>query len=168
MNCPYCQQPIITPVRECHAEQNFCSSECGMRFVHGEPISEPEPPRSLWLLKVFLGAKFEFASKSDDFAAEYFIGPFVVSNDVVNDWLLFINHKQQGYVYIADLNRLVSITELILNGDIQTAASFLLADILDSVGTVVSRGHWAIGPIHIHCDDTDGWSWGMKTNAQHT
>jgi len=129
-------------------------------FIDGESIGEPVPC-SLWeSLRMFLGAKFEFAHKADDFAVEYFMGPFVVSNDVVNDWLLFINHKQQGYVYVADLNRLVSIAKLVLNGDIETAASWMLADILDSVGTVVSRDHWAIGPIHIHCDDTDGWSWG--------
>jgi hypothetical protein len=117
---------------------------------------------------MLFGANFEFAHKADDFADEYFMGPFVVSYDVVNDWLLFLNHKQYGYMYVADLNRLASITKLILNGDIQTAALWMLADILDGVGTVISRGHWAIGPVYICCDDTDGWSWGMKTNAQHT
>lgn len=60
--------------------------------------------------------------------------------------------------------KLASITKLILCGDIQIAASFLLADVLDNVGVVVSRGHWTIGPVHIYCDDTDGWSCGMKTN----
>jgi hypothetical protein len=134
-----------------------------MRFVHGEPV--PHPTRSLHLL---LGAKFEFAHKADDFAEEYFVGPFVVSDDVVNGWLLFFNHKQYGYILVADLNRLVSITKVIQNGDIQTAASFLLANILDHVGVVVSRGHWTIGPLHIHCDDTDGWSWGTRADFQRT
>ena len=167
MNCPYCRQPIITPVRECHAEHDFCSIECGMKFVHGEPIGELIPYPT-WSVHVLLGAKFEFAYKADDFAEEYFIGPFVVSNDILHDWLLFFNHKQHGYIHIADLNQLVSIAKLILNGDIQTTISFLLADILDHVGVVVARGHWTIGPVHIYCDDTDGWSWGMKTEVQRT
>ena len=157
MDCPYCKQPIDTPVWECHAEQDFCSVECGMRFVHGEPVGEPIP-RPIWSLNRLLGAKFEFAHQADDFAEEYFIGPFVVSNDVVNDWLLFFNHKQYGYMYVADLNRLASIIKLVLNGDVETATSWMLADILDSVGTVISRDHWAIGPVHIYCDETDGWS----------
>lgn len=118
MNCPYCKQPIVTPVWECHAEQDFCSVECGMRFVHGGPI-----PRPIGSLHLLLGAKFEFAHKADDFAKEYFIGPLVISNDVVNDWLLFLNHKQNGYILIADLNRLVSIIKLALSGDVETAAS---------------------------------------------
>lgn len=163
MVCPYCKQPIVAPVWECHAEQDFCSVECGMRFVHGEPV-----PRPIESLRVLLGAKFEFAYKADDFAEEYFIGPFIVSNDVLNDWFLFFNHKEYGYIYIADLNRLASIMRLILNGDIQTAASFLSADILDRVGVVVSRGHWTIGPVHIYGEDTDGWSWRIKTDAQQT
>lgn len=62
--------------------------------------------------------KFEFAHKADDFAEEYFVGPFVVSDDVVNGWLLFFNHKQHGYILLADLNRLASITKLFLKGDI--------------------------------------------------
>jgi len=163
MNCPYCKQPITTPVWECHAEQDFCSVECGMRFVHGEPIPHP-----IWSLHVLPGAKFEFAYKADDFAEEYFVGPFIVSGDVVNGWLLFFNHKEYGQIYIADLNRVVSIAKLILNGDMRTAISFLLADILDHISVVVARGHWAIGPVHIYCDDTDGWSWGMKTDVQRT
>jgi hypothetical protein len=169
MNCLYCQQPIVSPgwEWECHAEQDFCSSECAMRFVYAEPIGKPVP-HSLWSLNVLLGAKFEFAYKADDFAEEYFVGPVFVSNDVVNDWLLFLNHKQYGYIHLADLNRLASIIKLILNGDMQTAASWILADFLDSVGTVISRGHWVIGPINIYCDETHGWSWGMKTDVQHT
>lgn len=163
MNCPYCKQLIVTPVWECHAEQDFCSIECGLRFIHGEPVPHP-----IWSLHLLLGAKLEFAYKADDFAEEYFVGPFVVSNDVVNGWLLFLNHKQNGYILIADLNRLASIAKLILNGNIQAAASLLLAEILDCVGVVVSRGHWTIGPLHIHCDDTDGWSWGMETDFQRT
>lgn len=167
MVCPYCKQPIVAPVWECHTEQDFCSIECGMRFVHGEPVGKPVP-RPIGSLHVLLGAKLEFAYKEDDFAEEYFIGPFIVSNDVLNDWLLFFHHKGYGYIYIADLNRLASITRLILNGDIQTASSFLFADILDRVGVVVSRGHWTIGPVHIHCDNSDGWSWRIKTDAQQT
>ncbi len=138
-----------------------------MRFVHGQQVGEPIP-RNLWSLNVLLGAKFEFANQADDFAEEYFIGPFVVSYDVVNDWLLFLNHKQNGYIFIADLNRLVSIIKLALSGDVETAASWVLSDVLDSVGAVISRGHWVIGPIHIYCDETDGWSWGIKTEVQHT
>ena len=48
------------------------------------------------------------------------------------------------------------------------ALSFLLADILDRMGMMVSRGHRMIESIHIYCDDTDGWSWGIKTNVQDT
>ncbi len=119
-------------------------------------------------LNILLGTKFELAHKADDFADEYFIGPFVVSYDVVNDWLLFLNHKQYRYIHIADLNRLASITKLILNGDIRIASSFLLADMLDRIGVVVSRGRWTIGPVHICCDDTEGWLWEMQTDIQHT
>ena len=167
MYCPYCKQPIVTPVWECHAEQDFCSVECGVMFVHGEPLGEPVP-HSLWSLNILLGTKFEFAHKADDFADEYYIGPFVVSYDVVNDWLLFLNHEQYRYIHIADLNRLASITKLILTGDLRIASSFLLANMLDRVGVVVSRGRWTIGPVHIYCDDTDGWSWEMKTDVQRT
>jgi len=157
MDCPYRKHPIVTPVGECHAEQAFCSDKCGMRFVHGEPISEPVP-RSLWSLNILLGTKFEYAHRADDFAEEYFIGPFAVSNDILHNWLLYFNHKQYRYIHIADLNRMASIRKLILNGDIQTALSFLLADLLDSVGTVISRGNWAFRPLRIHCSDSDGWS----------
>lgn len=108
---------------------------------------------------MLLGAKLEFAHKADDFADEYFIGPFIISSDVVNDWLLFLNHKKQGYVFVTDLNRLVSIIKLVLNGDVETAASWVRADILDSANTVISRGHWAVGPLHIYCEETDGWAW---------
>ena len=86
----------------------------------------------------------------------------------MNAWLLFLNHKQNRFTLIVDLNRLVSITKLILNGDIQTAASFLLADILDRFSVVISRGHWTIGPLHVHCDDTNSWSWGTMTDFQRT
>ena len=114
-------------------------------------------------------AKFEFAHKADNFADAYFVGPFIISSDVVNDWLLFLNHKKQGYIYVTDLNRLVSIFKHVLNGDIETAASWVLADILDRVGTVISRGHWAVGPFHMYCAETDGWSWEtMKNNTQHS
>jgi len=58
-----------------------------------------------WSLNILLGTKFELAHKADDFADEYFIGPFVVSYDVVNDWLLFLNHKQYRYIHIAEPNR---------------------------------------------------------------
>ena len=49
-----------------------------------------------------------------------------------------------------------------------SALSFLLADILDRMGMIVSRGHGIIESIHMYCDDTYGWSWGIKTKVQHT
>ena len=48
------------------------------------------------------------------------------------------------------------------------ALSLLLADILDRMGMIVSGGHRMIKSIHIYCDDTDGWSWGIKTQVQDT
>ncbi len=158
MDCPNCRQPIVTPVWECHAEQEFCSIECGMEFVMGEPIAHPD-----WSLNTLLGAKCSFAHTADEFADEYFMGPFIVSDDVVNGWLLFINHKKDGYIFITDLNRMASVVKLFKNGDIRSAASFLLADILDYIGLVVSRGHWTIGPLHICCDDTEGVGPGKQT-----
>ena len=163
MDCPYCHQPILTPVWECHVEQDFCSVECGMKFVLGESLDRVD-----WSLNTLLGAKCSFTYKTDDFAEEYFVGPFVVSDDVMNGWVLFFNHKQHGYIHIAGLNRLVSIAKLIQSGDLRSAASFLLADILDSIGVVVSRGHWTLGTVHLYCDDTEGWSWGRTTNSQGT
>ena len=161
MNCPYCMQPISNPFWECHTELDFCSVECGMKFVMGELTHRPTLP-----LNFFSGAKFEFTHKTDDFAEEYFIGPFIVSNDILNGWLLFFNHKQNGHIYIADLNQLVSITKLVLNGEIQRAISFLAAFILDCIGTIVSRGHWTLGPLHIYCDDTEGWCWETRIETQ--
>jgi len=109
MACPYCMQPIINPFWECHAELDFCSVECGMKFVIGERM-----------------------------------------------------------LHLADLNQLESIKQLVLNREIQRAISYLTAFILDLVGTIVSRGRWTIGSLHIHCDDTDGWSWRIKPDAQQT
>ena len=161
MNCPNCTQPIIAPFWECHAELDFCSVECGMIFVMGDLPHHPT-----WSLNILFGAKFEFTYKADDFAEEDVIGPFIVSNDILNGWLLFFNHKQHGHIYMADLNQLMSITKLVLNGEIQRAISFLAAFILDCICTIVSRGHWTLGPLHIYCDDTDGWSWEARTEAQ--
>jgi hypothetical protein len=69
------------------------------------------PNQSLgqWLMLLF-GAKLRFGRREDDFALEYFIGPFVFSEDVINGWLLFINHKRRGYVYVADLNQFAFLT----------------------------------------------------------
>jgi hypothetical protein len=161
MDCPHCKQPIITSVWECHTGQDFCSVECGMRFTHGRPI-----PRPILSLHALLGPKFRLTYNADDFAEEYFIGPFIVSNDILNGWLLFFNHKQYGHIHLADLTQLVSITKLVLKGEIQRTISFLAASLLDCVGAIVSRGHWTIGPLHIHCDDTESWSWETRTDTQ--
>jgi len=45
------------------------------------------------------------------------------------------------------------------------AISFLLADILDRMGMIVSRGHGIIESIHMYCDDTYGWSWGSRLRS---
>jgi hypothetical protein len=80
-----------------------------MLYVYGTQSRNDTSP-SLWeLLKLVFGAKYRVHYTEDDFAEEYFVGPFIVSYDVVNDWCLFVNHKQQGYVHIADLNWLASI-----------------------------------------------------------
>ena len=79
MNYPYCQQPIVAPVRECHIEQEFCSIVCSLKFVYIEPVGE-SPPLTLWgLLKLLHGAKLKLDYQEDDFAEEYFVGPFIVS-----------------------------------------------------------------------------------------
>ena len=117
-------------------------------------------------LHILLGARLELAHEADDFADDHLIELFIISYDVVNDRLLFLNHKQHGYLYLADLNRPVSVMNLVLNSDIETATSWMLADVLYRVGVVTSRGHWSIGPFHVHCDETGGWSWGRKTDIQ--
>ena len=46
-----------------------------------------------------------------------------------------------------------------------SALSFLLADILDRMVMIVSRGHGIIESIHMYCDDTYGWSWGSRLRS---
>ena len=38
--CPYCANPIKTPVWECHVEAHFCSEQCATRYVYGECQAE--------------------------------------------------------------------------------------------------------------------------------
>lgn len=156
MDCPYCRQPIIAPFWEWHVEQDFCSLECAMQFVIGKHLRRP-----VWSISTLLGARFQLNYTVDDFAEEYCIGPLVISNDVLNGWTLFFNHEQYGYIHIANLSRLISILQFIRDGDIPRGISFLAATVLDHIGMTVSRGHWAIGPLHIHCDDAEGWSWAI-------
>jgi len=98
-----------------------------LKYVYGKTSSKPTLQSLRKWLMLLLGAKFQLRRTKDDFALEHFVGPFVVSFDVVNGWLLFINHKKQEYIYVADLNRIASIIEIFLNGDIERAISWLLA-----------------------------------------
>lgn len=149
-------QPFNAPSRKSHVEQDLCSLEYASQFAMGEHASRP-----VWSLSTLLGARFQLNYTVDDFAEEYCVGPLIISNDVLNGWILFFNHNQDGYIHISDLSRLITILQLIRDGDIPRGISFLAAAVLDYIGMTVSRGHWAIGPLHIHCDDAEGWSWAI-------
>ena len=115
----------------------------------------------LWqIFTALLAAPWRLDYKSDDFQEVFSFGPFILSYDVVNEWILFIRQREPRYhavvfeIPTSIMNILCSCGQL----KFKMALGYLFAFLLDTFAEVVSRGHWQFGHTHINYKDDEGWS----------
>ena len=115
----------------------------------------------LWqIFTALLLAPWRLNYKSDDFEEVFSFGPFILSYDVVTEWILFIRQREPGYHVVvfeipaSIMNILYSLGQF----KFKMAFGYLFVFLLDMFAEVVSRGHWQFGHTHINYKDDEGWS----------
>jgi hypothetical protein len=114
----------------------------------------------LWqIFTALLLAPWRLDYKSDDFEEIISFGPFILSYDVVTEWILFIrqraprNHVLVFEISCSIINILYSLSQL----KFKLALSYTFVCLLDTFAKVVSRCHWQFGHTHINVNDDEGW-----------
>lgn len=110
-------------------------------------------------LETLLRLKFALKEINDDFAYEQHLGCFILSWDILNGWILFLNVGGE-YRWLADITPVMKTLESIGN----RAIIFLL----DRIGVVVKRGQWNVEwlgkySFYAICSEDDGpasWEFG--------
>lgn len=115
----------------------------------------------LWqIFTALLIAPWRFEYKCDNFEEVFSFGPFILSYDVVAEWILFIRQREPGYHVVvfeipaSIMNILYSLGQL----KFRMALSYLFVFLLDTFAEAVSHGRWQFGHTHIHYKDGEGWS----------
>jgi hypothetical protein len=115
----------------------------------------------LWqIFTALLLAPWRLDYKSDDFEEIISFGPFILSYDVVTEWILFIGQQEPCY-HLVVLESPASFMNILYNlgqFKFKIAFGYLLVFLLDTIAKVVSRGHWQFGHTHINYNDDEGWS----------
>ena len=115
----------------------------------------------LWqIFTALLLAPWRLDYKSDDFEEIISFGPFILSYDVVTEWILFIRQQEPCY-HLVVLESPASFMNILYNlgqFKFKMAFGYLLVFLLDTIAEVISRGHWQFGHTHINYKDDEGWS----------
>ena len=115
----------------------------------------------LWqIFTALLAAPWRLDYQSDDFEEVFSFGPFILSYDVITEWILFIRQREPRYHVVvfeipaSIMNILYSLGQF----KFKMALGYLFVCLLDTFAEAVSRGHWQFGHTHIHYKDDAGWS----------
>lgn len=115
----------------------------------------------LWkIFTALLIAPWRLDYKSDDFEQVFSIGPFILSYDVVTEWILFIRQREPRY-HVVVFEIPMSIMNILYSfGQFKfyMAFSYIFVVLLDTFAECVSIGHWQFGHTHIKYNDDAGWS----------
>ena len=112
------------------------------------------------IFTALLIAPWRLDYKSDDFEEVFSIGPFILSYNLVTEWILFIRQRGPGYhvgvfeIPASIMNILYSLGQFKL----KIAFGYFFVVLLDTFDNVVSRDHWQFGLTHINGKDDAGWS----------